>query len=307
MTNKIIRIASRKSPLALWQANSVAHNIKLHWPEIKTQIVPMQTKGDQHLKDRLQLIGGKGLFIKELETALLNNQADIAVHSMKDVPSNCPDGLELTAICKRESPYDALLSNKYNCLSEFPSGSIIGTSSLRRESQILASYPELKIKTLRGNIHTRIDKMKNGEYDGIILAESGLTRMSLQHEIKIILSEQIMLPACGQGALGIECRSYDHQILEIIKPLNDEETATCVRTERYVNRGLGGSCHSPIGVFCRLLDNKLKLSVKVLSLDGKQIVSSEQSGDIVDWQNIAEISLKILEQQGVRKLLRTNT
>ena len=306
MPKSIIRIATRKSPLAMWQAEHVASSLQSIWPGLEVELVPMQTKGDRFLKDRLQNIGGKGLFIKELETALLNNQADIAVHSMKDVPAEQPAGLQLAVICEREDPHDALLSHGPTTLADFADGAIIGTSSLRREAQILAKYPKLKIKTLRGNIHTRINKLKDKEYDGIILAASGLIRMNLNIEIKATLNKQIMLPACGQGALGIECRSNDHESLKLIEPLNDDSTNLCVRTERKINHALGGSCHSPIGIHCEIINNELQLTVRVLGIDGRQEVNTRLNAQLNDSANMITKALNDLEQQGVRKLLNIN-
>lgn len=305
MSKMIIRIATRKSPLAIWQAEHIGKCLKTNLPNIETKLVPLQTKGDQFLKDKLQLIGGKGLFTKELEIALLNNEADIAVHSMKDVPSSQPQGLIIGAICERHNPYDAFVSNQYNNLDELPSNAIIGTSSLRREAQLLAKYPNLTIKTLRGNINTRISKLDNHEYDAIILAASGLMRLKQDKRIKSILNKNIMLPACGQGALGIECRDDDKKIINILELLKHKETEICVNTERYVNLSLGGSCHSPIGVFCEIVNNKLILSTKVLSKNGKEEIYVCHDGDISDNLNLAKKVLADLEKQGVKKLIQS--
>ncbi len=305
MSKLIIRIATRKSPLAIWQAEYIASCLKKHWPNVESQLIPLQTKGDQFLKDKLQSIGGKGLFTKELEIALLNGQADIAVHSMKDVPSIQPSGLTIAAICKRHNPYDAIVSNKYTSFEELAPGSIIGTSSLRREAQILAKYPHFVIKTLRGNINTRISKLDNNEYDAIILAASGLIRMQLDFRIKSILNKDIMLPACGQGALGIECRADDKKILNLLEPIKHKVTETCVNSERYVNQSLGGSCHSPIGVFCENINNKLILTAKVLAKDGKKEAFACHEADILDNIKLAEKVLADLDKQGVRQLIQT--
>lgn len=305
MSKILIRIATRKSPLALWQAEHVAEALKENFPDITTELIPLQTKGDMFLKDKLQLLGGKGLFTKELELALLNNEADIAVHSMKDVPSSQPEGLIIAAICERHNPFDAFVSNKYNCLEELNSGCIVGTSSLRREAQILAAYPNLTIKTLRGNINTRLNKLDNKEYDAIILATSGLMRLEQEWRIKKIIDKEIMLPACGQGALGIECRANDLQILDILKSLKHTTTEICVNTERFINKSLGGSCHSPIGIFCeKISSDKLALSTKVLSHDGKQQAFAYEIGDISDNLHLANQVLNSLEKQGVEKLIQ---
>ncbi len=212
MAIETLRIATRKSPLALWQANHIADLLKQHWPLIKIELVPMVTSGDKFLKDKLLITGGKGLFVKELEEALLTGQADIAVHSIKDVPATFPEGLALAAICKRHNPLDAFIAKRHKTLQDLPAGSVIGTSSLRRQSQLLALRPDLEIKVLRGNINTRLDKLEAGEYDAIILAVAGLERMGMQASITEILSDELMLPACGQGALGIECRTEDSDI-----------------------------------------------------------------------------------------------
>jgi hydroxymethylbilane synthase len=306
MSNMIIRIATRKSPLALWQAEHIASSIKSNWPNIETKLVPMQTKGDQFLKDKLQLIGGKGLFTKELEIALQNYQADIAVHSMKDVPSSQPKGLTIAAICERHNPYDAFVSNRYHNLDELPPNAIVGTSSLRREAQLLANYPNLTIKTLRGNINTRLHKLDNNEYDAIILAASGLMRLKQDSRIKSILDKNVMLPACGQGALGVECRDDDKKIISILESIKHRTTEICVNTERYVNLSLGGSCHAPIGVFCEVVNNKLILSAKVLSKDGKAMIYSCHEGNMSDNMNLAKKILVDLEIQGVKKLIQTS-
>ena len=234
----MLRIATRKSPLALWQAEFVRAQLQLHWPQLQISLLPMVTSGDRWLQDRLQSVGGKGLFVKELEEALLDDRADLAVHSMKDVPATFPHGLGLAAICKRDHPLDAFISLMYKSLDELPIGACIGTSSLRRQSQLLAYRPDLIIKPLRGNINTRLKKLLDGEFNAIILARAGLERMGLTHMITETLSENIMLPACGQGALGIECKIDRSDLIELIKPMNDHKTAICVQCERDVNRRL---------------------------------------------------------------------
>ena len=304
MTNKILRIATRKSPLALWQAQHVAQRLIEHWPNLQVELVPMVTSGDQFLKDKLLTIGGKGLFVKELEHALLNNKADLAVHSMKDVPVNFPKGLTLKTICKRENPYDAFVSNAYTSLQSLPIGASVGTSSLRRQSQLLALRPDLNIIPLRGNIHTRIALLDASEFDAIILAAAGLLRMNLQHLIKEIIIEENMLPAPGQGALGIECRSDDETVLNLIDVLNDKTTAICVNSERLVNELLGGNCHVPLAVFCKIVDEtQVLLQAKVASPDGKIIIYDNQKGDIDNALKLAEKSANILLKKGAKELL----
>lgn len=304
MPIEILRIATRKSPLALWQALHVSEALKQHWPSLKTELIPLVTSGDKFLKDNLQAIGGKGLFVKELEEALLAKRADIAVHSMKDVPAVFPDGLSLAAICKRDNPLDAFIAKQPTSLQRLPAGSIIGTSSLRRQSQLLAFRPDCKIKTLRGNINTRLDKLVSGEFDAIILAAAGLERLSLQAYIKEVLDENCMLPACGQGALGIEYRSEDSLIKRLLTPLNDPLTTTCVQSERLVSLRLGGNCQVPLAVFCRPLPNEqLLLQAKVLSPDGQKMIYDSQTGPISQAINLATACSENLLIKGADKLL----
>ncbi|MDP1603112.1 MAG: hydroxymethylbilane synthase [Legionella sp.] len=302
MPDDLLRIATRKSPLALWQANYVGELIKHHWPEMRIELVPMLTSGDKFLKDKLQAIGGKGLFVKELEEALLDGRADLAVHSMKDVPAQLPNGLNITAICERDNPLDAFVS-PFN-LTALPKGGIVGTTSLRRQSQLLALRPDIVIKPLRGNINTRLDKLKKGEFDAIILAAAGLFRMGMANHIKEILGEEIMLPACGQGALGIECRNDDVKLQQILTPLNDSISAICVNAERHVNGLLGGNCHVPLAVFCTLnANNQLFLRAKLLTVDGKMMITDEQTGTLADAMQLAEKCALNMLANGARELL----
>ncbi|MFA5960864.1 MAG: hydroxymethylbilane synthase [Tatlockia sp.] len=300
-----IRIATRKSPLALWQASHIGEQIKQHWPQIQIELVPMLTSGDQFLKDKLAAEGGgKGLFVKELEEALLANKADLAVHSMKDVPAFFPEGLSLAAICKRHTPFDALVALNQTKWQDLPKGAVIGTTSLRRQSQLLALRPDVIIKGLRGNIHTRLKKLQAGEFDAIILAAAGLKRMGLEAFISDILNEDRMLPACGQGALGIECRTEDSRIQALIAPLNHQETALCVQTERQVSALLGGNCHVPLAVYCKIdADNRLDLRAKVLSLDGKTVLCDSQSGVQAERDLLARRCAQSLLGKGAEKLL----
>ena len=304
MIQKIIRIATRKSPLALWQANHVRDVLLQHWPTLQIELVPMVTSGDKFLKNKLADVGGKGLFVKELEEALLDKRADIAVHSMKDVPATFPNGLCLATICSRHNPLDALVSPHYANLDALPIGATVGTSSLRRQSQLLALRPDLKIKELRGNIQTRIAKLMSNDYDAIILAAAGLERMSLQETIREVLSTDVMLPACGQGALGIECRDDDEELKKIIAPLNDPLTALCVRSERQVNALLGGNCHVPLAVYCRVeADNHLLLRAKVATLDGQIGISNSQRGPQYEAAALADKCALGLLANGARALL----
>lgn len=304
ITMKKLRIATRKSPLALWQANYVGDQIKKHWPALQIELVPMLTSGDKFLKDKLLLIGNKGLFVKELEEALLSGRADIAVHSMKDVPALLPKGLELATICKRHSPLDALISRESKHLHELSPASVVGTISLRRQAQILAQRPDLHIKALRGNINTRLDKLRAGEYDAIVLAVAGLERMALEEQITEILPEETMLPACGQGALGIECREQKDNLKEILAPLHDPLSALCVFSERQVNAALGGNCHIPLAVFCKPLANKqLLLQAKIFTSDGKTIISDSQYGNQEEASHLAHSCVQALVAKGAHQLL----
>jgi hydroxymethylbilane synthase len=303
MATKILRIATRKSPLALWQANYVGEKIKQHWSTIEIDFVPMVTSGDKFLPEKLPR-GGKGLFVKELEEALLDKRADIAVHSMKDVPATFPDGLALAAVCERHNPLDALIAKEHLSLQDLPRGSIIGTTSLRRQSQLLAARSDLKIKALRGNINTRLEKLKAGEYDAIVLAVAGLERMAMQDSISEILSEDLMLPACGQGALAIECRTDDIVMQKLLAPLNHPLSALCIHSERHVNALLGGNCHIPLAVFCTsLAKEQVLLRTKVLSPDGKTVISDQRSGHQSQAMTLAATSAQTVLAKGADKLL----
>lgn len=247
-----VRIATRKSTLALWQANYVKVRLEALHPDLIIELVTMTSRGDRILDAPLAKIGGKGLFVKELESALLNGQADIAVHSMKDLPMALPDGLELTVICEREDPRDALVSNQFQTLNELPEGAVVGTSSLRRQCQLLKKRSDLIIRFLRGNVNTRLQKLDENEYDAIILAAAGLIRLEMQDCIKQFLPVSLSLPAAGQGAVGIECRTFDEDIKALIKPLHHTCTATCVLAERAMNRHLDGGCQVPIAGYAVL-------------------------------------------------------
>jgi hydroxymethylbilane synthase len=304
MLSRTIRIATRKSPLALWQADFVREQLLQYWPDLVIELLPMSTSGDRFLKDKLLTIGGKGLFVKELEEALLDKRADLAVHSMKDVPVAFPDGLSLAVICQRDNPMDAFVSNQYALLEDLPRGATVGTSSLRRQSQLLAHRPDLVVKPLRGNIHTRLEKMDSGEFDAIILAAAGLERMGMQSRIREYLATETMLPACGQGALGIECRTNDEDILALLQPLNHSLTALCVHTERRVNALLGGNCHTPLAVYCKPLnENHLLLSAKVASADGQRVIHYVQQDSQQVANELAQHAVMTLLADGAGILL----
>ncbi|MFP4252480.1 MAG: hydroxymethylbilane synthase [Guyparkeria sp.] len=276
---RVLRIATRASLLALWQAEFVAAELKRRNPGLEVELVKMTTRGDQLLDSPLSKIGGKALFVKELEVAMLEDRADIAVHSMKDVPMQFPDGLELIAILEGDDPHDAFVSNKYANLDEMPAGSVVGTSSLRRETQVRERFPGIEVKTLRGNIHTRLRKLDDGEYDAIILAASGLKRAELADRITHRLSAEESLPAMGQGALGIEARSDDAEVHALIDPLIDRDTTIRVTAERAFNTRLNGGCQVPIGGHALLIDDdRLWLRGLVGRPDGSETLRDEISG-----------------------------
>ncbi|UTA47778.1 hydroxymethylbilane synthase [Simiduia sp. 21SJ11W-1] len=298
-----LRIATRTSALALWQANDVKARLEAAHPELAVELVPMVSKGDKILDVPLAKVGGKGLFVKELETAMLEGRADIAVHSMKDVPMEFPEGLGLAVICQREDPRDAFVANHFNSLAELPAGSIVGTSSLRRQAQLLARRPDLDIRFLRGNVNTRLAKLDAGEYHGIILAAAGLIRLGEKARIKEYLLTDDSLPAGGQGAVGIECRTDDAAIRALIAPLHHELSAQQVMAERAMNRHLEGGCQVPIGAFAVHQEGQLWLRGLVASVDGKQVLRAEGRAQAAEAE---QLGVRIAEQllaQGADKIL----
>jgi hydroxymethylbilane synthase len=302
-----IRIATRQSPLALWQANHAREQLLRHWPKLSIELIPMTTSGDRFLNTKLLDIGGKGLFVKELEEALLNQHADFAVHSMKDMPAHIPEGLTLETIFARQNPLDAFVSNQYPTLKSLPQNAMVGTSSLRRASQLLALRPDLVIEPIRGNVGTRLKKLDTGPYQALILAAAGLERLALETRIQETLPENIMLPAPGQGALGIECRSDDLALKKLLAPLHDLNTARTVAAERLVNQALGGSCHTPIAIYCRPSANhQLSLDALIASPDGKIMLRDTQIGPPDTALELAEASVKALQAKGALKLLNTH-
>jgi hydroxymethylbilane synthase len=272
-----IVIATRESELALWQARHIEARLRALYPRIETRLLGMTTEGDRKLGTSLSKIGGKGLFVKELELALESGDADIAVHSMKDVPMNLEPGFSIAAITEREDPRDAFVSNKYRTLDDLPAGSIIGTSSLRRESQLRARYPGIRIEPLRGNVQTRLRKLDEGQYAAIILAAAGLKRLGLSARITAVFEPSHTLPAVGQGALGIECRSEREDIIVALAPLNHADTRWCVEAERALSRALAGSCQVPLGGYAEISGGQARLRGFVASPDGTQMVSDEAS------------------------------
>lgn len=275
----LVKIATRQSPLALWQAEYVKSRLQELHPGLQVELVKMVTQGDKILDTPLAKVGGKGLFVKELETGMLNGDADIAVHSMKDVPVEFPEGLGLAVICPRENPFDAFVSNQYAAIEDLPQGAKVGTSSLRRQCQLKAWRPDLNILDLRGNVNTRLKKLDDGNYDAIILACAGLIRLGFQDRIKQQIPDSISLPAIGQGAVGIETRTNDERITKLIEPLNDKDTAIRVKAERAMNHRLEGGCQVPIGGFATLEDDQLYMRGLVGKPDGSEILRSEVRGD----------------------------
>ncbi|GAC15317.1 hydroxymethylbilane synthase [Aliiglaciecola lipolytica] len=304
MTRSVIKIATRKSALALWQAEFVKAELEKAHPHIQVELVPMTTKGDVILDTPLAKVGGKGLFIKELEVAMQKGEADIAVHSMKDVPVEFPQGFGLHAICKRENPFDAFVSNKFEDIVSLPQGAVVGTSSLRRQVQLKAYRPDIKIKDLRGNVNTRLAKLDDGQYDAIILACAGLIRLGMADRIRQEMSSRVSLPAVGQGAVGIECRTDDADLVALLQPLNHPETATCVVAERALNAKLQGGCQVPIGSFCEIVDNQLHLRGLVGSISGKQIIVAEQYGDMSEPEALGVAVAEKLLAQGADDYLK---
>ncbi|OED42814.1 hydroxymethylbilane synthase [Endozoicomonas sp. (ex Bugula neritina AB1)] len=298
-----LRIATRKSALALWQAEYVKQELEHYHPDLTVELVKMTSKGDRILDAPLAKIGGKGLFVKELENALLENRADIAVHSMKDVPMSFPDGLELGAICPRENPKDAFISNTYESLDELPTGAIVGTSSMRRQCQILEQRPDLTINFLRGNVNTRLAKLDEGQYDAIILASAGLIRLGMKKRIRSELDTTTCLPAAGQGAVGIELRCNDERIQQLIIPLHHEKTAIVVGAERAMNKRLNGGCQVPIGGFAELDGDTLHLRGLVGRPDGKTMLRSEITCLSNEYEQAGINVAEDLLAQGADKIL----
>jgi hydroxymethylbilane synthase len=296
-------IASRESALAMWQAEHIRDRLVALYPKTEVSILGMTTQGDQILNVSLSKIGGKGLFVKELETALAEGRADIAVHSLKDVPMHLPEGFMLCCIGKREDPRDAFVSNRFANLEALPEGSVVGTSSLRRESQLRARFPHLKIEPLRGNVQTRLRKLDEGQYAAIILAAAGLKRLGLGDRIRALISPEHSLPAVGQGALGIECRADRADLEALLRPIHDAETAACVLAERAMSRALAGSCQVPLGGFAEASGNTLHMRGFVASPDGQQMLRAELSGSINAPEDLGNAIASALRAQGAEAIL----
>ncbi len=303
MATKTIRIATRKSPLALWQAYHVKALLEKAHPGIQVELNKMSTQGDKILDTPLAKIGGKGLFVKELENSLYEHESDIAVHSMKDVPVELPDGLHLPIICEREDPRDAFVSNAYKSIAELPEGAVVGTSSLRRQCQIKQSRPDLKIRDLRGNVGSRLAKLDKGDYDAIILASAGLIRLELEARITDYISPDVILPAIGQGAVGIECREDDAETLALLQPLNHTATHTRLIAERALNHRLEGGCQVPIAGFSEIDNDQLVMRALVGSVDGSRIVHGEISGPLEQAKDLGTALADDLLSRGARDIL----
>ncbi|ATE59023.1 hydroxymethylbilane synthase [Thauera sinica] len=302
-TPERIVIATRESRLALWQAEHVKARLESLYPGCRVELLGMTTRGDQILDRPLAKVGGKGLFVKELETALLDGRADVAVHSMKDVPMQMGEEFALACISAREVPLDAFVSNRYESLADMPPGAVVGTSSLRRESQLHAQYPFLGVTSLRGNLDTRLRKLDEGQYDAIILAAAGLTRLGLEGRIRSVLPSEVSLPAAGQGALGIECLAGREDLIGWLQPLDDDDTAACVRAERAVARALAGSCEVPLGAYAQMRGGRLWLRGFVARPDGSRIVRAEREGAPADAEALGAALAEDLREQGADAIL----
>lgn len=298
-----LRIATRKSALAMWQSEYVKAQLKHYHPDLHVELVPLVSRGDKILDVPLNKVGGKALFVKELETALLEGNADIAVHSMKDVPMEFPEGLGLPVICEREDPRDAWVSNHYDNLDAMPAGAVVGTSSLRRQSQILALRPDLKVRFLRGNVNTRLAKMDQGEYDAIVLAAAGLLRLEMRDRIKTFLAPEQCLPSGGQGAVGIECRLTDTDTIKLLEPLHHSKTAEQVIAERAMNRRLEGGCSVPIACYAMHVEEGLWLRGLVAEPDGSCVLADEIRGPVSEGEAMGITLAERLLAAGADKIL----
>jgi len=290
MPKKNITLATRESPLALWQANWVRTELQKFYPDLKVTLLGLTTEGDKSLDVSLNKIGGKGLFVKELEEAILNGKADIAVHSMKDVPMTLPKGLIISAMCERFDPRDVFVSNDFETIKELPPYAVLGTSSLRRQSQLLSLYPHLKIENIRGNVNTRVSRLDKNEFAGLILAAAGLKRLGMEDRISSYLSLEESLPAAGQGVLGVECRENDFEIQELISVLNHNETERSVKAERAMCLKLGGGCQVPIAAYAKMQKDALELIGLVGSLDGRTLLKVSKTGN-----NPEELGLNVAQ------------
>lgn len=304
MTKSTIRIATRSSPLALWQANAVKRQLEKAHNQLTVELVPLVTEGDRFLEKPLIEAGGKGLFIKELEYAILKKQADIAVHSVKDMPAQLPDAFCLAAVCQRTDPHDVLiLNNRYKTLGDLPKNAIVGTSSLRRQCQIKAFYPHLQITSLRGNIDTRVRKLQEGQFDAIVLAAAGLKRLKIKTPVAYHFSAKELLPAIGQGAIGIECRHDDKKLLQYLKALDHAPSHFCILAERAVSYYLGGSCTMPLAAYAELNDEQLTLNALIGQPDGKIILRAKKIGHCQQAEALGKTVADDLLRRGAQKII----
>ena len=303
MSTDLLRIATRKSPLALWQAEHVRERLQAEHPGLQVELVTMSTQGDRVLDSPLAKIGGKGLFVKELELAMLEDRADIAVHSMKDVPAEMPEGLDIGAILEREDPRDALVSSRFSTIGDLPHGASVGTSSLRRQCQLRAARPDLKILDLRGNVGTRLSKLDDGQYDAIVLACAGLKRLGLEQRIACAISPDEMLPAIAQGVIGIECRLDDERVADLIRPLAHLETGLRTRAERAMNAALAGGCQAPVAGYSELREGVIALRGLVGWPDGHEIIRGEISGPAEQAESMGRQLADELLARGGRPIL----
>ena len=302
MSDSII-IATRESPLALWQAEHVQALLRERYPEKDVKLLGMTTKGDQILDKTLSKIGGKGLFVKELEVAMQQGAAHLAVHSLKDVPMELPEGFVLAAVSSREDPRDAFVSPRYETLESMPAGSVVGTASLRRELMLRSKVPHLVVKPVRGNVGTRLRKLDSGEYDALIMASAGLKRLALEERIREIISDEISLPSPGQGALGLECLANDEKTREAVAFINDEQTRACCLAERAVSRALGGSCQVPLAAYATITDSTMRLRALIGDHTTGELVATEQTGPWTEYERLASEAVDALLKQGARRYI----
>lgn len=302
MSDSII-IATRESPLAFWQAEHVQALLRERYPEKDVKLLGMTTKGDQILDKTLSKIGGKGLFVKELEVAMQEGSAHLAVHSLKDVPMELPEGFVLAAVSSREDPRDAFVSPRYETLESMPAGSVVGTASLRRELMLRSKFPHLVVKPVRGNVGTRLRKLDSGEYDALIMASAGLKRLGLEERIREIISDEISLPSPGQGALGLECLADDEKTREAVAFINDEQTRACCLAERAVSRALGGSCQVPLAAYATITDSTMRLRALIGDHTTGELVATEQTGPWTEYERLASEAVDALLKQGARRYI----
>lgn len=302
MSDSII-IATRESPLALWQAEHVQALLRDRYPEKDVKLLGMTTKGDQILDKTLSKIGGKGLFVKELEVAMQQGAAHLAVHSLKDVPMELPEGFVLAAVSSREDPRDAFVSPRYETLESMPAGSVVGTASLRRELMLRSKFPHLVVKPVRGNVGTRLRKLDSGEYDALIMASAGLKRLGLEERIREIISDEISLPSPGQGALGLECLADDEKTREAVAFINAEQTRACCLAERAVSRALGGSCQVPLAAYATIADSTMRLRALIGDHTTGELVATEQTGPWTEYERLASEAVEALLKQGARRYI----